>query len=323
MNKNPCNPLLAILLAVTASACTPRGVVSHPTFESGQYTFRDPDQAADSLRDAVEKQDQVALAKIFGPQSSDLISSGDEVADKEHLKAFAAQMDQGVDIIETSNQNPAQKNQRLAFLTVGAQHYPFPIALYRRANGWRFDTAVGKEEIIDRRIGRNEMKAIRVAHRYVQAQHEYRNLQAHEGKAPQFARRFFSTPGEHDGLYWESAQGAPASPLGAAVAAACTEGYSVKNLQTPKPFSGYHFAILTAQGAHARGGVMSYVDSKGKMSRGFALVAYPAAHGSSGVSTFLVGPDGIIYEKNLGPHTEKIAQSMTRFDPDLSWAPVR
>ena len=320
MNKNLTSIVLSAFLTASVSACAPKGFVSQPTFESGQYTFRDPDQAAETLRKAVEAQDKETLTKIFGPRSAEFLSTGDAATDSDIMKTFATRMEEEVDIVETTNPNPALKNQRLAFLLVGEQHYPFPIALYRRANGWRFDTAVGKEEIVDRRIGRNEIKTIGVTQRYVEAQHAYRALQAREGKVAQFARTFYSTPGNHDGLYWDSEPGQPSSPLGASVAAASRERTPHT---TPRPLFGYHYAILTSQGPHARGGALSYVDSKGLMSRGFALVAYPATYGSSGVATFLVGPDGVVYEKNLGPQTEKIARAMKKFDPDLSWTPVR
>ncbi len=315
--------LLAALAAASATACTPAGHVSSPTFESGQYTFSTPSQAADALQEAVERQDREQLAKIFGPASADILSSGDDTEDRDALAAFAAAMDKGVEIQQAKNRNPALKNQQLAFLMVGKNQYPFPIALYKQANGWRFDTAVGKQEIIDRRIGKNEIRAIRSAQQYASAQLAYRDLQRSEGKPAQFARKFFSSPGKHDGLYWEHHEGEPLSPLGPLVAAASTEGYTEKELSSPRPYNGYHFAILTRQGAHARGGTMSYIDGRGAMSRGFALIAYPARYGVSGVTTFLVGPDGIVYQKDLGPKTETIARRVVAFDPDLSWTPVR
>lgn len=315
--------LLAALAAASATACTPAGHVSSPTFESGQYTFSTPSQAADALQEAVERQDREQLAKIFGPASADILSSGDDTEDRDALAAFAAAMDKGVEIQQAKNRNPALKNQQLAFLMVGKNQYPFPIALYKQANGWRFDTAVGKQEIIDRRIGKNEIRAIRSAQQYAAAQLAYRDLQRSEGKPAQFARKFFSSPGKRDGLYWEHREGEPLSPLGPLVAAASTEGYTDKDLSSPRPYNGYHFAILTRQGAHARGGAMSYIDGRGAMSRGFALIAYPARYGVSGVTTFLVGPDGIVYQKDLGPKTETIARRVVAFDPDLSWTPVR
>jgi hypothetical protein len=323
MNRYLRNFLLGGLLALSASACAPRGHVSTPTFESEQYTFTDPKQAVSTLKTALERNDRAELTRIFGPKSADLISSGDDVADRRSFKAFADDMNENVDIVETVNQNPALKNQRLAFLYVGDHRYPFPIALHKRANGWRFDTAVGKEEVINRRVGRNEIKAIEALNRIVSAQRNFFESQATEGKPHQYAQRFLSSPGKRDGLYWEKVEGAPASPLGSAIATASAQGYSIKDLRARGAYYGYRFAILTAQGPKARGEAMSYIDNNGRMTKGFGLLAYPVKFGESGIMTFVAGPDGIIYQKNLGPKTESIAQTIKSVNPDLSWIPVR
>jgi hypothetical protein len=310
-------------LVVGVTACSPKGHVSVPTFESGQYTFTNPKQAVAMLRDALQQDDTVALGKIFGPQSSGLISSGDDIADKASFKAFAQQMDENIDIVERENQNPACKNQQLAFLYVGEHRYPFPIALHKRANGWRFDTAVGKEEIINRRIGRNEIRAIEATQQIVRAQKSFYEQQGRQGPPAQYAQRLFSSPGKRNGLYWEKVEGQPVSPLGPAIAAASAEGYTIEQLKSPRPFYGYHFAILKKQGPGANGGTMNYVDEKGRMTKGFGLIAYPAKYGESGVMTFVTGPDGTIYQKNLGPKTESIARKITTVNPDASWIPLR
>ena len=323
MHTNFRTLLLTGALIVAASACAPKGHVTAPTYESGQYTFTDPKQAVSMLQEALEKDDTATLAKIFGPQSNDMISSGDDIADKESFKVFAQRMNENVDIVERTNQNPVLKNQQLAFLYVGELRYPFPIALHKRANGWRFDTAVGKEEIINRRIGRNELRAIDATTRIVRAQRSFYEQQAKEGRVREYAQKFFSSPGKRDGLYWEKVDGQPASPLGAAVAAASAEGYTIDRLASPRPFYGYHFAILKKQGSEARGGSMNYIDEHGRMTKGFGLIAYPAKYGQSGVVTFVTGPDGVIYQKNLGPKTESIARKMTMVNPGLSWIPVR
>lgn len=323
MNKHIQNVIFAGLLAFNASACAPRAHVSHPTFESEQYTFTDPKQAVSTLKTALKKNDRTELARIFGPKSADLISSGDDVADTQSFKAFADDMNENVDIVETVNQNPALKNQRLAFLYVGDRRYPFPIALHKRANGWRFDTAVGKEEVINRRVGRNEIKAIEALNRIVSAQRNFFESQGTEGKPHQYAQRLLSSPGKRDGLYWEKVEGAPASPLGSAIATASAQGYSLKDLRAHGAYYGYRFTILTAQGSKARGGAMSYIDHNGRMTKGFGLLAYPVKFGESGVMTFVSGPDGIIYQKNLGPKTDTIAQGIQALSPDLSWIPVR
>ena len=315
--------LLSGTVIIAASACAPKGHVTAPTFESGQYTFTNPKQAVSMLRDALQQDDTVTLTKIFGPQSSDLISSGDDVADKESFKEFAQRMDENVEIVESVNEHPALKNQQLAFLYVGELRYPFPIALHKRANGWRFDTAVGKDEVINRRIGKNELRAIQATQKIVQAQKNFYARQAQEGRPHQYAQRFFSSPGKRDGLYWKHIEGQTPSPLGAAVAAASAEGYTVGQLKSPRPFYGYHFAMLKGQGSKAQGGSMSYLDEKGRMTKGFGLIAYPANYGESGVVTFVTGPDGIIYLKNLGPKSEAIARKMTTVNPDSTWVPVR
>lgn len=317
------NISLAVLISLTSSACAPKGHVTQPTFESGQYTFTTPSQAVAKLKTALESDDTAELARIFGPQSGDLISSGDDVADSQSFKAFAERMDDKVKIVERVNQNPVRKNQRLAFIYVGAAGYPFPIALHKRANGWRFDTAVGKEEIINRRIGRNEIRAIEALNQIVGAQRSFFEGQASEGGVPYYASRLFSSPGKRDGLYWERAQGQSESPLGAAIATACSEGYTLDGLKNRRTYYGYHFKILEKQGAEARGGAMSYLDPKGRMTKGFAVLAYPAKFGESGVMTFVTGPDGMIYQRNLGPNTDQVARKMTAINPGLNWMPVR
>ncbi len=319
MSHNRITLIISAVASLLAAGCAPKAQVSAPTLQNGQLTFRDPQQAVDVLKDAVDRQDREALNRIFGPQSQEMLSSGDDIDDVDEIKSFASAMDEGVTIRQEPNRNPSLKNRQLAFLEVGDSGYPFPIALHQQANGWRFDTAVGKQEIINRRIGRNEMKAIDTVHRYVVAQHAFSSMQ----ERPRFARTFFSSPGKHDGLYWEESPGAPMSPLGPLVAAASVEGYTLNVLKSPLPYHGYHFAILGRQGPLARGGAMSYLDSKGEMTKGFGLVAYPANYGYSGVVTFVVGPDGIIYQKNLGPKTAKIAREMRSVNPDLSWVPVR
>jgi hypothetical protein len=311
------------LLSITVSACAPKGHVTKPTFESGQYTFTNPKQAVAALKTALESEDTGELARIFGPQSEDVLSSGDAVADRQSFKAFARQMNEKTEIVERANQNPAIRNQQLAFLYVGEQNYPFPIALHKRANGWRFDTVVGKEELINRRIGRNEIRAIEAMNSIVGAQRNFYEAQAKEKGAPQYAQQLFSSPGKRDGLYWDKVEGQPTSPLAAAIAKATVKGYTLDQLKAQSTYFGYHFAILNKQGPQARGGAMSYVDEQRRMTKGFGVIAYPAKFGESGVMTFVAGPDGIIYQKNLGHKTSSLAGKMTVLNPDLSWMPVR
>jgi len=323
MHTHLCSLMLGAVVSIAVSACAPKGHVSIPTFQSGQYTFTDPKQAAATLKTALKNDDTGELARIFGPQSADLISSGDDVEDKASFKAFAERMNERVEIVERANQNPALKNQRLAFLYVGEKRYPFPIALHKRANGWRFDTAVGKEELINRRIGRNEIRAIQAMNRIVGAQRSFHKRSGQGGAPHQYAQRLFSSPGKRDGLFWDTANGQPTSPLGGAVATAVAEGYSVERLKDRKLYYGYHFVILSKQGPEARGGAINFIDGKGRMTKGFGVLAYPAKYGESGVMTFVVGPDGLVYQKNLGANTESIARKMTALNPGLSWIPVR
>ena len=202
-------------------------------------------------------------------------------------------------------------------LNVGNDDWPFAIPIVRQAGAWRFDTAAGKEELLNRRIGRNELRTIEFCRAYVDAQREYASR---SGGA--FAERVRSTPGKHDGLYWEAAAGEQESPMGPSAAAATREGYGAKISGAERsPYHGYLFKILTAQGPHAPEGARSYV-ADGRMTGGFALLAYPVAHGSSGVMTFVVNQLGIVFQKDLGTRTAVIAEAMTRYDPDDSWDPV-
>lgn len=313
----------ALAITLSSAACSPKGHVTEPTFESDQYTFTSPKQAVTTLKAALDKGDTSELSRIFGPLSTDIISSGDPVADQQSFRAFANRMDENVEIIERPNQNPTQKNQELAFLYVGDSGYPFPIVLHKRANGWRFDTAVGKEELINRRIGRNEIKAIDAAQEIIRAQYRYRTQHAREGYPGQYAERIVSTQGRRDGLFWKSQSSAPSDSRGQPLVSANSSGGSNLPNWDERSYYGYRFVILKGQGPQARGGSMSYVDDKGRLSKGFGLLAFPVKYGRSGVVTFVAGPDGVLYQKNLGPNTGEIAKRMTRVNPDLSWTPVR
>ena len=201
---------------------------------------------------------------------------------------------------------------------IGREDWPLPIPIVQKDGQWQFDTAAGRQEILARRIGRNELAAIQVALAYVDAQYDYANL-TRDGAQSVYAQKFFSSPGKKDGLYWPAAQGETDSPLGSAVAAATAVGYRVGGARTP--FHGYYYKILTRQGAAAPGGAVDYIVN-GKMIGGFALVAYPAQYGNSGVMTFIVDHDGVVYEKDLGPNTAKIASAITAYDPDSTWKKV-
>jgi hypothetical protein len=273
--------------------------------------FASPDEAASSLIAGAKSSDRTAAAlAIFGPDSKDLISSGDPVQDKEAIDAFVARYE----VMHRWRRMPDGSQM----LLVGADNFPFSIPLKKHTDGkWGFDTAAGREEILNRRIGRNELAVIGICRAVAQAQAEYHS-QIHDGVATkQHALKFISDPGKHNGLYWKSAEGQPQSPLGPMAAYATSEGYAVKP-DAHVPFHGYFFHMLTGQTNKAHGGAKEYVVD-GKMVGGFAFVAYPAQYGNSGVMSFMINQDGILLEKDLGKTTAELATAMTEFDPDEGW----
>ena len=277
--------------------------------------FATPDDATNALIAGAKSADRTAAAlAIFGPDSKDLISSGDPVQDKEGVDAFVARYD----VMHRWRRMPDGGQ----ILLVGADNFAFPIPLKKNADGkWSFDTAAGREEILNRRIGRNELAIIEICRAVAQAQTEYHS-QLHDGATKkQYALKFISDPGKHNGLYWQSAEGQPQSPLGPLAAYATAEGYTAKP-DAHVPFHGYFFHMLTGQSDKARGGAKKYIVD-GKMVSGFAFVAYPAKYGNSGVMTFINDQDGVLLEKNLGENTTETATAMTEFDPDSSWSPVQ
>jgi hypothetical protein len=273
-----------------------------------QKRFKSPEEAVKTLTDAVKGNDAKELLMIFGPEGKELISSGDEVADK-------AGRDRFVKAYEEMNKL-VKENDKKMILHVGSKDWPFPIPVVKKGEYWFFDTKVGKEEILNRRIGRNELNAIQVCLAYVDAQREYVLKDRDGDKLLEYAQKFISKKGEKDGLYWEVKEGEEQSPLGPLVAKAAKEGYTGKKSgDKPSPYHGYYYKILKAQGKNAPGGEYDYM-VKGKMIGGFALVAYPAEYGNSGIMTFIVNHEGVVYEKDLGKDTEKIATAMKKFDPD-------
>ena len=263
---------------------------------------------------AAKKDDRERLLAIFGSDAADLVSSGDDVADRKGLAHFVAESAQRTKL--------ARDGDTTVIIHIGKDDATFPIPLVKDDGGWRFDTVTGKEEILNRRIGRNELDTIAVCHAYVDAQHEYASKDRQGAGMREYAQKFGSTPGTHDGLYWEVAGREAESPMGPLVAEATSEGYAHKEAHSePLPYHGYFFRILTAQGPHAPGGERSYVVN-GHMTGGFALMAYPAQYGASGVMTFVVNQLGILFQKDLGQKTVEIAGAMTKYDPDDSWQPV-
>jgi hypothetical protein len=272
-----------------------------------QKSFCSPEVAVNSLVTAVRANDTSEMMAILGPESKELIFSGDEAADKTGREKFIKAYDKTNDL--------RQESANKMVLVVGSDNWPMPIPLVKKGAAWIFDTKKGKQEILNRRIGRNELHVIDVLHAYIDAQHEYATKDCKGGGKVEFAQRLISTEGKHDGLYWETKEGEEESPLGPLVAQAAKEGYANPELQ---PFHGYYFKILKGQGKHANGGAYNYV-VKGKMILGFAIVAYPAEYGNSGVMTFIVNQEGTIYQKNLGKNTKQKAEAMKLFNPDKTW----
>jgi hypothetical protein len=277
-----------------------------------QKSFSTPEEAAQQLAAAARSGDSRALVEVLGPDARTIITSGDAVADRRGRERFAKAYDEA-NVLERSG-------DAKAVLSVGKEGWPFPIPIVRDPAGWRFDTKAGKEEILNRRVGRNERHAIQAALAYVDAQREYYTRNPQNDKMLQYAQKLLSASGKRDGLYWLARGSEPPSPLGPVFAAARAEGYGKDSSGKPYPYHGYFFRILKGQGPEARGGAYDYV-VQGRMIGGFALVAYPAEYGNSGVMTFLVNHDGTVYEKDLGPESGRVARKLSKFDPDKTWKP--
>lgn len=292
------------------------GAMSSPSFaaDERQKTYASPGEAVSALVSAVRADNEKEMLLILGPGGKELISSGDEAADRAGRGKFLRAYDATNRIERVS---PGK-----AVLHVGKDDWAMPIPIVERGERWVFDTKAGKEEILDRRIGRNELNVIDVLRTCVAAQYAYAAEDRKAGGCGQFAQRIISTPGKHDGLYWETKEGEKMSPLGPLIARAAQEGYVSKaEGMTFSPFHGYYFRILRGQGKYAKGGAYDCV-VKGKMILGFGFVSYPAQYGNSGVMTFIVNQEGIIYEKNLGVETARIAEAMKVFNPDDTWKRV-
>lgn len=303
----PIKPL--VLLLLLGSALTGCRKSEKPSIK----VFATPDDAGNTLLAAAQAGDQAAALAIFGPDSKDIIFSGDAVEDKNIAHAFAEAY--GVMHRWRKLANGSQ------ILLVGADNYPFPIPLKKNASGqWYFDTGAGREEVLNRRVGRNELTVIAASHAAADAQVVYFS-QLHDGaNTKQYALKFISDPGKHNGLYWQSADGQPESPLGPLVAFATSEGYNVKP-DAHTPFHGYYFRMLDGQTDKARGGAKNYIVN-GKKVNGFAFIAYPAEYGNSGVMTFMLNQDGVLLQKDLGKDTATTASAISEFDPDPTWTPV-
>jgi hypothetical protein len=276
---------------------------------SVQESFESPEAGVSALVEAVKSNDQRMLRSILGPHSRKLVSSGDEVADAHNREAFIKTYSEANKIVLSDSQ---------AILVIGDDEWPMPIPLVKSGGRWRFDSSQGEMEILVRRIGANELAAIQVCLAIVDAEHEYAAQDRAGDGVLHYAARFVSTPGNHDGLYWEAQTDEPPSPLGPLLAAAANEGYTNSEFRTLEPYHGYYYKILTSQGADAPGGAYDYLVN-GKMIGGFAVLAYPARYGASGIMSFMVNHEGVVYERNLGRRTAERAAKITSFNPDATW----
>ena len=296
--------VITILLAACASSAVSQN--------APQTSFASPEEAAAALLSAVSSQERGKLIAMFGPTAESIMSSGDPVQDKIDRGVFLVAMKQSTKWEAVS---PVSRS-----LIVGQHGWPFPIPLVKKGSGWTFDTAAGAQEILNRRIGNNELTVIGVCRMYPNVQKIYASMGRDSKPAGIYAQKIRSDKGRQNGLYWQTSPGEPASPLGDLAAEASKEGYDREKDPTT-PVHGYYFRILTEQGPAANGGAKNYITA-GDMTGGFALVAYPAKYRNSGVMTFIVGADGVVFEKDLGKETENIAAALKSYNPDRSWRRV-
>jgi Protein of unknown function (DUF2950) len=294
---------IAITLALVLTGSAPA---------AEQKRFESVAVAVDALIAALRADDQKALAEILGESGRPLVSSGDPVSDRAAMTRFVADYDQ---------RHQLEAGGGKVILRVGSEDFPLPIPLVPDGPSWRWDTEAGKEEILNRRVGRNELDTIQVCLAYVDAQREYYSRARTKDGILEYAQRLGSSPGKRDGLYWPTKEGEALSPLGDLVVKARGEGYRATKDGGRTPYHGYFYKILTGQGPQAPGGAYDYV-VRGHMIGGFALVAFPAEYGASGVMTFIVNHDGVVYQKDLGANTTRLAEAMKRFDPDGTWQKV-
>ncbi len=292
----PALTAVAILLTLCFSL---RSMAQQP----GQKTFSSADDASRALVTAAQSNDEKAMLNILGPDGKQIVSSGDEAEDAQTRANFVQKYQEMHRLMKEPDGTTT--------LYIGAENWPTPIPLVNKGNAWYFDTDAGKQEILFRRVGRNEMSTIHVCQELVAAEKEY------SAQHSEYAQKIFSDEGQHNGLYWKSADSQAQSPIGPLVATAFVEGVNNRD-SAPTPYRGYHYRILTREGKNAPGGAKSYIQN-GKMTAGFAFVAYPAEYRSSGVMTFIVTNDGVVYQKDLGKKTDALAKSMKEYNPDAKW----
>jgi hypothetical protein len=293
---------LPILAAVAILLIFPiRSVAQQP----GQKTFSSPEDASNAFFTAAQSNDEKALLDILGPDGKQIVSSGDETEDAESRANFVQRYQQMHRLVKEPDGTTT--------LYIGAENWPTAIPLVNQGNSWYFDTEAGKNEVLYRRVGRNEISTISVCQELVAAQKEYYSTQHNE-----YAKEIFSDEGQHNGLYWKAAEGEPQSPVGPLVASAFANDTAKSQVGAPTPYRGYYYRLLTSQGKNGPGGAKSYLVN-GKMAEGFAFLAYPAEYRSSGVMTFIVNEDGVVYQKDLGKKTDLLAKAMKEYNPNSSW----
>jgi hypothetical protein len=307
-----CRSTAAIVAAVAAAFLWVSSACAAAAVNSAPIAFASPEEAVKALVEAAKAENADAIVRIFGADSSDWILSGDPVQDAQTRQRF-------VTAYEQKSAIEMQGNDK-AVLTVGDDGFPFPFPLVQQSGRWSFDAAAGKEELLNRWVGRDELNTIETLYAIVDAQHEYARTDRGPGHVPEYAQKFRSSPGKKDGLYWPASPGDRESPLGPLVAGAVKAGYRAPDANSgPAPYQGYYYRMLTGQGAHASGGAYDYV-VKGKMIGGFAAIAYPARYGVSGVKSFMVNHDGVVYEADLGSQTASRAEKLRTFDPGPGWS---
>jgi hypothetical protein len=305
-------PALRIAAAAACAGLAALASCSKPA-EQHYRTYKTPEDAVHALNGAVAKGDLAEVRAIFGPEAQQLIDESDPVVARQNRQVYTVAVREGWRLVDEGERKE---------LVIGNEAWPFPVPLIEDAGVWRFDTTAGVEEVLARRIGRNELNAIRTSQAYVAAQRRYAR-DRHDGKPPGlYAQTFASHPGRHNGLYWAAARGEPRSPLGELLQEAEAHGGTTAGNGRATPFHGYYFRILTAQGDAAPGGARSYLAGH-DMSGGFALVAWPAQYERTGIMTFIVNHDGVVHEKDLGPQTDVAVRMLKEYNPDDSWSPVR
>jgi hypothetical protein len=307
-------PAAALVIAALAGLCGACKKSDQPQVSAGPTTFASPESAGQAVYKAAKAEDTTAILAIFGPDGQDYLLTNDPNQDKSALEQFCADYEQ-------MHRWAAAEDGGESVLDIGAENYPFPFPLIKTSDGqWVFSSDRAKKEMQARVIGNNELTVIDILNEMADAQTEY-FATTHDDKVKQYSQRFLSNEGKHDGLYWTVAEGEPESPLGPLAARASAEGYQPGTKESPQPFHGYFYRILKEQGSHADGGAKSYL-ANGNMTKGFAIMAYPADYRKSGVMTFIIAQDGRVYQKDIGPDTVQTAKAITAFDPDDTWAIV-